>query len=145
LQPAGRNSLSAHVTNTDRRAKAVAIVSPDPMLAALVGVAIELIGYRAAFPRVTESAEDALRRIRPSFVLIDCEDARSGDETFLGRAMMTGARLFVFGPAAAAAHSPELASRYAMRTIVFPRDVEALHAILSRRKSPREQPAGSLE
>ena len=132
-------------THPDRRANAVAILSSDPLLAALLGAAVELVGYRAAFARAGESASDALRRARAGFVLLDTADALSTDEAFLGRALMTGARLFLFGSAAAVEGHAELAARYGMGVIALPRDLDSLHAILSRRVSPRGRHASSLE
>jgi hypothetical protein len=132
-------------THADRRSKAVAIISSDPLIAALVGAAVELIGYRAAFPRANESGAETVRRTRPAFVLLDCDDLTSVDDAFLGRTLMTGARLFVFGSEAGVEAHAALAVRYGMASIVFPRDVDALHSILSRRRSPQDVRARSLE
>ena len=124
--------------NTDRRAHAVAIVSSDPLLAALVGAAVELIGYRAAFPRANESGAEALTRMRPAFVLIECDDAWLDDEPLLGRALMTGARLFLFGRERDVERHSAMMARYGMASIELPNDFHSLQDILSRRVSPRD-------
>lgn len=122
----------------DRRANAVAIVSPDPLLSALVGAAVELIGYRAEFPRWDETATEALRRLRPAYLLIDAEDAATADETLLGRGLMTGARIFLFGAEERIRELRDVAHHYHLDVIVFPRDVTVLAEILSRRPEPIE-------
>jgi DNA-binding NtrC family response regulator len=117
----------------DRRANAVAIISPDPLLGALIGAAVELLGYRAAFPRAGETPTETLRREKPAYVLIDCEDPNASDETLLGRGLMAGARLFFFGREARVEALRGVATRYNIEPIVFPGDVDSLHEILSRR------------
>jgi len=129
----------------DRRADAVAIVSPDPLLAALVGAAVEVIGYRAEFPRRDESPVDALRRIRPAFLLIDCENPSATDEALLGRGLMTGARSFLFGSAECADRMGALAVRFDVELVVLPADVDALYDVLSRRLPPRRDPREELQ
>ena len=136
----GYSRLQAHVnTYADRRANAVAIVSGDPLLSALVGAAIELIGYRAAFPRANESATKALRRLRPAYLLIDADDPAASDETLLGRGVMTGVRIFLFGADARIQSLRDFAAPYHLELIVFPRDVTALAEILSRRPQPTRE------
>ena len=122
----------------DRRANAVAIVSPDPLLSALVGAAVELIGYRAEFPRGDETATQTLRRLRPAYLMIDAEDPGTADETLLGRGLMSGARIFLFGAEARIRELRDVAHHYHLDVIVFPRDVMALGEILSRRPQPTE-------
>lgn len=123
----------------DRRASAVAIVSPDPLLGALIGAAAELLGYRAAFPRPGESAIGALRRARAAFILIDCEDPSANDEALLGRALMTEARPFLFGSAERCEAFRAIAARFGVSLIVLPRDIDSLAAILTRRTTSSEQ------
>ena len=124
----------------DRRANAVAIVSPDPLLAALIGAAVELVGFRAAFPRPDESPLDALIRLRAAYVLIDCEDPSASDEALLGRGLMRGARLFLFGSADQLAPLRTRAARFNAELIELPRDIALLHDILSRRPQSDREP-----
>ena len=129
----------------DRRAHAVALVSPDPLIAALIGAAIELMGYRAEFPRVDELTIDALRRLRPAYMLIDASDPSAGDETLLGRCMMSDTRVFVFGTAEATERLRDVAAKYQAQLIVFPRDIEALPTILTRRLPNRARLPNALD
>src|SRR5262245_18203590 len=99
-----------------------------------MGVAIELAGYRAAFPRADESVVDALRRTRPAYVLIDGADPNASDPTVLGRGMMSGVRIFLFADERRAALLEPVAEKYELDMIVLPRDAESLGTILSRRR-----------
>lgn len=111
------------------RARAL-IVSADPLAAALVGAAAELAGLVALFPVESTSPREALRALRATHLLIDCEDAAAADETLLGNALMLGVRLFFFGADHAHASLDHLRSRYRVTPLVFPRDVERLPALL---------------
>lgn len=117
--------------NVDRRAYAVAIVCADPLLAALLGGAVELAGFRATFSRPDETEYEALRRVRPAAVLIDCEHPASSDDTLLGRALMTGARLFLFGRAEAVEALRPVATRYRIEVLTLPDDVSRLPQLLA--------------
>jgi hypothetical protein len=142
LAPMHRNSYPQRSVNQhtySRRASAALILSPDVMAAALVGAAVELAGLRAEFARSGETLKDALARIRASHVLIDCDDPLARDETMLGPALMTGARLFYFGAATRVNAERDLAARFQARLIALPDDVERLRDILTRRPSPTRE------
>lgn len=133
------SSVEAHVSQyADRRANAVAIVSADPLLAALVGAAVELYGYRAEFPRDDEAPTDTLRRARPLYMLIDAKDLRAGDGSLLGRSLMSGVGVFAFGTAGEIDSLGPLLLKFETQAIVFPRDLEALPSILTRRAPARD-------
>lgn len=110
---------------------AALIVSPDALGAALLAAAIEIAGVRAGFPMDGESPRDAVRRMRPSHVLIDCEDAHASDESLIGPAMMTGARVFLFGDERRMRLSKHIALRFHMGVVVLPNDVDRLAALLA--------------
>jgi hypothetical protein len=119
-----------------RRAAAALILSPDALGGALVGAATELAGFRAEFARRNEPLRAALSRLKASHVLIDCDDPTSQDESALGPALMTGARLFFFGTASKTEALRAVAARYHVRAIVLPGDIDRLQEILARRPSP---------
>lgn len=117
---------------------ATLILSPDPLAGALIGAAVELIGHRIEFVRPGESAREALRRVRPAMLLLDCDDPNAADEALLGPAMMMGARIFLFGDTARTQLLQPVAIRYRLGVIVFPRDVEHLAEILASVASPAQ-------
>src|SRR6478609_8179413 len=51
----------------------VLVLSSDPLAAALLGAAIELAGLAPRFPQSAESPRNALLRVRPRLVFIDCD------------------------------------------------------------------------
>lgn len=109
---------------------AALIVSPDALGAALLGAAIEVFGLKVGFPAENESPRDAVRRMRPSYVLIDCDDANASDESLIGPALMTGARIFLFGTDRRMRTRKHLAIRFHLGVIVLPDDAERLASIL---------------
>ena len=109
---------------------AALIVSPDALGAALLGAAIEVSGLKVGFPARNELTRDALRRLRPSYVLIDCDDPTASDESLIGPAMMMGARIVLFGAESRMRMRKHLAIRFHMGEIVLPNDVDRLASIL---------------
>jgi hypothetical protein len=126
-------SLSAHVSSNVYRPTVTGalILSPDPLAGALIGAAVELLGLSPAFPHPAEGAAAALRRNRVTHVLIDCSDACVTDESVLGPAMMTGARLFLFGTDGALHVRHPAVARYQLRLISIPADLDRLAEILA--------------
>lgn len=103
----------------------VLIFSEDPLAAALIGAAVELIGFQPAFPSHGEPARDALLRERPRLVLIDCDHAACG-LNFIGPVMMTGARVTLVGSRRSRRDAGELAGRFGLRAIALPADLETI-------------------
>jgi hypothetical protein len=132
LTMTGTRSVNAHVNATPYRPTTAAalIVSPDPLGGALVAAAVEMVGVRPIFLRAGERPREAIRRGRPAYVLIDCGDESASDEAVLGPAMMTGARVFLFGDANSTQRMRHVAVRFRLGTIVLPQDVDRLAAIL---------------
>lgn len=109
---------------------AALIVSPDALGAALVGAAIEASGLPVGFPGENETPRDAVRRMRPSHVLIDCDDTNASDESLIGPALMTGARIFLFGTDGRLRMRKHLAIRFHLGVIILPNDVARLASVL---------------
>lgn len=95
---------------------------------------------KVGFPMAGESPRDAVRRMRPSHVLLDCDDANASDESLIGPAMMTGARLFLFGGERRVQMSRHIALRFHMGVIVLPADVDRLAALLTLPAAPTPAP-----
>jgi hypothetical protein len=95
------------------------VVSTDALLAALLGAAVETLGYAAAFPAAGEPPRLALGRLRPALVLVDC-GADSCADDLLGPATMVGAGLVLFGDAAATARRRDLAARHGAALLTLP-------------------------
>jgi DNA-binding response OmpR family regulator len=106
------------------------VLSDDPLAAALVAAAIEHHGLTPAFPRAGESPRDALRRLRPSVVLVDCQHGTACSESFLGPALMTGARIIVFGAARLERDVRAIAAKHRLDYLVLPSAPDALARLL---------------
>jgi hypothetical protein len=106
------------------------VLSDDPLAAALVAAAIEHYGVRPVFPGAGESPRDALRRLRPRVVLVDCEHGTACSESFFGPATMTGARIILYGAPQAEAALRALAARYNLAAVVLPGDAADLGRLL---------------
>jgi hypothetical protein len=119
------------------------ILSPDPLGAALVAAAVDVAGVRPVFAQPDEPPKSALRRLRPACVLIAADDPCLRDDAFLGPAKMTGARLLVFGHERDVSATAEIVSRYALETLVLPRDAADIGARVTGASESNRRPQGS--
>jgi DNA-binding NtrC family response regulator len=108
------------------------ILSHDPLAAALLGGLVETLGYPVQYRQPPESAESALRRLRPRICLVDCTDPLSCREEFIRRAMMRGVCVIVFGTREALERVRDLAEAHSIETLSMPPAIEELEAVLHR-------------
>ena len=77
----------------------VLVLSDQPLVAALVGMLVELIGFDPAFAESGERPEEALRRVRPLLVvLLDAQLDAARSDLFFAHAAKRKVGLAVFGP-----------------------------------------------
>jgi CheY-like chemotaxis protein len=114
-------------------AKLVLVVSRDALAAALLGALVELEGYAPHFVRDGEPARDALRRVRPVAVLVDCDFPEGCGAAVLGPAKMIGAGVVLFGRPAVAALVAECAERFGVPVLTMPPAPGELAGLLDRR------------
>ena len=96
-------------------------------MAALLGMLLDLIGYRAAFAEDGERPEEALRRVRPVFVvLLDQEMEAAASDVFFARAAQHKVGLAVFGPRARSDRLAELARERGVPWFEVPLDLQSL-------------------
>jgi hypothetical protein len=83
----------------------VLILARESVIAALIGLLLELEAYEAVFPEPDERYEDAIGRVRPPLVVVlDGESDEARSDLFFARAANGGARVVLFSePVAAAA------------------------------------------
>jgi hypothetical protein len=113
----------------------VLLLSADPLASALLGAAVELAGHAPRFPRAGETARDALRRLRPHAVLIDCDHDSCSDE-FIGPALMTGARVQLYRSRRTTRDAGDVARRLGLSVVEFPMEPDALTALLRDLPAP---------
>ena len=89
----------------------VLVLSDEPVVAALVGLLVEVAGRTPVFASPGESSTDALERLRPlSVVLVDVEMGASHSDLFFAAAAKWGIGIAVFGPEMHAREIAEIAS-----------------------------------
>jgi hypothetical protein len=98
------------------------VLSSDPLAAALLGAAIELAGLAPMFPQSAESPRNALLRVRPRLVVIDCDHEDACTEAFVGPALMTGSQVVLFRSRRTQRDVSEMADRLGLRTVDMPRE-----------------------
>src|SRR6478609_2206553 len=108
----------------------VLVLSSDPLAAALLGAAIELAGHAPRFPQSAESPRDALLRVRPRLVVIDCDHEDACCEAFVGPALMTGSQVVLFRSRRTRRDVGEMAERLGLRTVDMPREHGSLTELL---------------
>jgi len=113
------------------------------MLAALLGAATELAGFRASFPH-DAGVHEVVRRKRVAAVLVDAAHASARDEALLGRALMSGTRVIVFGRARELDALKPLVDRYELVELRLPQQLERLSEILAQHH-PLVRPRGSVK
>jgi hypothetical protein len=108
----------------------VLIFSEDPLAAALIGAAVELVGFAPAFPIDEEPPRDALMRVRPRLVLVDCDHDAASGPSFFGPVLMTGARVVLLSSRRTRRDAAAIAVRFGLRAITMPTDLDEIAELL---------------
>ena len=108
----------------------VLIFATDPLAAALLGAGVELAKGTPAFPREQEKPRDALLRVKPRLVMIDCDHADACTEALFGPAMMIGARISVFSSTRSRRTLEPIAREFNVATFGLPVDFDELARLL---------------
>ena len=124
----GRDATSGSDDDVSRHA--VLVISSDPLAAALLGAAIELAGHAPLFPHGDEVMRDALLRVRPRLIVIDCDHAEACSDAFIGPALMTGSRVLLFRSRRTQRDASELAGRLGLQVVDMPTKHETLTQVL---------------
>ena len=109
---------------------AVLIFSEDLLAAALVGAAVELVGFEPTFPADGQPPRDALLRVRPGLVLVDCDHEAACGPSFFGPALMTGARVLLLGSRRSRRDPAGVAAGFGLRAITLPTELDAIAQLL---------------
>ena len=108
----------------------VLILSADPLAAALLGAAVELAGHVPHFPGPGEPARAALLRLRPRAALIDCDHGEGCTQSFIGPALMTGAKVQLFSSHRTTLDARGIAQRLGLSIATLPMEQDALATLL---------------
>jgi hypothetical protein len=105
----------------------ILILAREPLAAALLGLLVELDAYEPAFAQPGETAEEAVRRVRPLLIiLLDASVDAAGSDVFYARAK--DIPVVLFGSPGTGEHVRALAGARALPWFMMP----AERAIVSR-------------
>jgi hypothetical protein len=100
----------------------VLILSADATIAALLGALVELEGYEPLFPDVSETADQALTRLRARVSVVDAHFATALSDVFYARARMLDARVILLSPTPLPDHVRDISDRFGFKVLTVPLD-----------------------
>lgn len=114
-----------------RAVGSVLIFARDPIIAALVGLLVELTGRQPAFARQGERHIDALRRVRPAaMVLVDVSLDEARSDIFFAAASKVRVPAVIFGAESRARDVGEIAADRGIPWFMIPPEPAHLAAAL---------------
>ena len=109
----------------------VLILAREELISALVGLLVETTGHTVFFAEPEERAEDAMRRIGPQVVIVDC-DHRECTEDLVQAASQVGARLILFSASRDPEYVRKLADASHSQSFTFPIEAPQLDSMIRR-------------
>ena len=107
----------------------VLILAREELVAALVGLMVELRGMQPKFPGRAERVEEAMLREKPEAVIIDCDHPDCRDD-LVEAIMKAGAVPILFSPFRMQSEVRSVAARYGLRSFTLPTDVDTFGKVL---------------
>lgn len=107
----------------------VLILAREEVVAALLGMMVELKGLEPRFHGRAEPAEDAILREKPYAVIVDCDHPDCGD-ALLESIKKTGALPILFSPFRMQPEVRSVAARHGVRSFTLPTDVGTFGKVL---------------
>jgi DNA-binding NtrC family response regulator len=101
----------------------VLILAREEVVAALLGMMVELRGLSPRFLGRTEAAEDAILREKPSTVIIDCDHPDCRD-SLVEAIMQAGAVPVLFSPFRMQSEVRSVAARHGVKSFTLPTDTD---------------------
>lgn len=98
----------------------ILVIAREPLIQTLMCSLVDLSGHHAAQPRSDESVANAVARLHPRLVLLDCEhDEACEDGAYLAAASV-GASVLLFTPSRSRAEVADLAAERGLQSIALP-------------------------
>ncbi|MDQ6716803.1 MAG: hypothetical protein M3Z17_00490 [Gemmatimonadota bacterium] len=108
----------------------VLILARDEVVAALLGLLVELCGHRPVFANRGESVADACERASCEKLVIDC-DHWECSQKMLGELHRSGKKIVLFSPSRSAAETSRSATPLALKSFTLPIGPEAFGKLLA--------------
>lgn len=107
----------------------VIILAREEVVAALLGLMVELQGFEPKFLGRSEDVEDAILREKPEAVIIDCDHPDCGD-ALLEIMRKAGAVPILFSPFRKQSEVRSVAARHGIRSFTLPTDTDTFGRVL---------------
>jgi DNA-binding NtrC family response regulator len=107
----------------------VLILAREEVVAALLGMMVELRGLKPRFLGRSETAEDAIVREMPRTVIIDCDHPDCRD-SLVEAIMRAGAVPVLFSPFRMQSEVRSAAARHGVRSFTLPTDIDTFARML---------------
>jgi len=101
----------------------VLILAREEIVAALLGLMVELQGLQPVFLGLSEIAEDVIRSERPAVVVIDC-DHQDCTDSLLAAVRESGAKPILFSPFRFEREVKRVARKHGVESFTLPADPE---------------------
>ena len=106
------------------------IFTREEVVAALLGLMVEVSGFQPRFVADDESVEDAISHKRPDAVLIDCDHPEFSDD-LIELIRRSGARPILFSPFRNQPEVTRLATRHGTQAFSLPTEPQVFAEILN--------------
>lgn len=107
----------------------VLILAREELISALLGLLVEATGHSVYFATPEENTPDAVRRIRPNVVIVDC-DHRDCTGDFMKAANEVGARLILFSASREPEYVRKVAALSHSQSFTFPIEPPRLDSMI---------------
>jgi len=107
----------------------VLILAREEIVAALLGLMVELQALEPVYPGAAEIAEEVIRRERPLVVVIDC-DHQDCTEALTAAVREVGAKPILFSPFRFDLEVKRVARRHGVESFTLPADPESFGRML---------------
>lgn len=98
----------------------VLVIATDIVIGALLASLAELAGCVPVFPALTERPLEAITRLRPRIVLLDCDHDLACEDEAYARAAETGSKIILFTASSTLADAEQMAAQRGVLSFAFP-------------------------
>ncbi len=109
----------------------VLILAREELIAALLGLLVETTGHSVIFAQPKEGSPDAVRRIRPDVVIVDC-DHQDCSEELMAAGSDVGARMILYSASRDADYVRKVAAPSHSASFTFPIEPPQLASLIRR-------------